>query len=251
MQGWNILSHSVRLVFTNIDAALKISLVPYAISALAFLFFGLPALAVLEAGTPQAMMEASAGVWLGQIAYLVISIIVALWIAVAWHRYVLLEEYPTSWVPQFHGRPMVEYFKNGFLIGVLIVALVLVAGMAIGLLTAWMGPMGLAITGLAVTAIASYVFYRLCPVLPAAAVGKPMRFGEAWDATSGAAATIAVLVGLVVVASYVMQLPATFGGANSPFGIAYSLIVNWLSMLIGVSVLTTFYGHFIEGRAID
>lgn len=100
-------------------------------------------------------------------------------------------------------------------------------------------------------ALGVYVFYRLCSVLPAAAVGNSMRFGEAWEATRGSGATIAVLVLLVVVASLLIQMPTTLGSGSSVFGIVYSVIVNWLSMLIAVSVLTTFYGHFVEGRPID
>ena len=251
MKGWEIFAHSVRLVFSNIDAALKISLLPYAISALAFLFLGLPAMAVLEDGSTAALMAADSSVWFGQLVYFLVSIITALWIAVSWHRYVLVEEYPDSWIPKFHGSAMGAYFVRGFLIGLLIFGIVIVASLLVGLLTFWMGPLGAGITGLVAIATASYIFYRLCPILPAAAVGKPMKFGEAWKATDGTGATIAVLVLLVIVASVIIQLPTTFGGANSLFGIAYSLIVNWLSMLIGVSVLTTFYGHFIEGRAID
>ncbi len=251
MKGWEILAHSVRLVFNNIEQALKISAVPYAISALAFLVFGLPAIGALEAGTAEALMNAGSGVWLGQLAYIIISVIVTLWIAVAWHRYVLMEEYPEGWVPRLHSGPMTSYFLSSILIGLLIFGVVLVVSLLVGLIAFGLGPSGAFLLGLVAMAVGTYIFYRLCAVLPAAAVGRTMRFGEAWEATRGSGGTIAVLVLLVVVASIIIQMPTTLGSGSSIFGIIYSLIVNWLSMLIGVSVLTTFYGHYVEGRPID
>lgn len=251
MKGWEILAHSVRLVFNNIEQALKISAAPYAISALAFLVFGLPAISALEAGTAEALMNAGSGVWLGQIGYIIVSVIVTLWIAVAWHRYVLMEEYPQGWIPRFHGGPMGSYFLSSILIGLIIFGVVLLVSLLLGVLAIGLGSAGAFILGLVAMALGTYIFYRLCAVLPAAAVGKKMRFGEAWEATRGSGGTIAVLVLLVVVASIVIQIPTTLGSGSSIFGIVYSLIVNWLSMLIGVSVLTTFYGHYVEGRPID
>jgi hypothetical protein len=251
MKGWGIFIHSVRLVFSNIEAAFKVSLLPYALSSLAFVFLGAAAASLLSKNDPQAMMAAPPGLWFGYIVYLFVSIIAALWIAVSWHRYVLLEEYPTSWVPAFHGNAIMTYFGRGFLIGLLIIAVMVAISLVLGLALGWMGPASFALMGVIGFAVASYIFYRLCPVLPSAAIGRPMEFGEAWRATADSGGTIGVLVLLLIVCSMVVNIPNQIEGADTMIGIIYSLVIGWFLMMIGSSVLTTFYGHFIESRAID
>lgn len=251
MKGWEIFVHSVRLVFSNIESAFKVSLVPYALSGLAFVFLGAQATSVMRVGTPEAMMAVPPGLWLGYLVYLLVSITAALWIAVSWHRFVLLEEYPSSWIPQFHSTAIMTYFGRGFLIGLLIIAVLLAVSTVLGLAIGWMGPGGFMLMGVVAFAVASYVFYRLCPVLPSAAINQDMTFGDAWRATEGNGGTIGVLVLLLILSSMVANLPNQIGGADTMIGIIYSLVIGWFLMLIGVSVLTTFYGHFIEGREID
>jgi len=128
---------------------------------------------------------------------------------------------------------------------------VLIVSILLGLAIGWTGPIGIMIVAIGTTATGAYVFYRLCPMLPSAAVGEPMGVNAALDATKDSTGTIAVLVLVVIVASFIIQLPATLGAADSTFALVYSFFINWITMLIGVSVLTTFYGHFVEGRAID
>jgi len=251
MKGWQILIHSVRLVFRNLDAALRVSLVPYVISGVAMVLLALPAMRVMTTGAPEAMVQIAPSVWTNFILYMVIYGIVALWIAVAWHRYVLLEEMPQGWIPTFHGAPMLGYFLKGLLIMGAIVLSVLITSVILGLAIGWAGPLGASIVAMGTVAVGTYIFYRLCPMLPSAAVGEPMRLNDALDATKGASGTIAVLVALVLIASFIIQLPTMFGAADSAFALAYSFVINWLSMLVGVSVLTTFYGHYVEGRSID
>lgn len=251
MKGWQIFIHSVRLVFSNIEAAFKVSLLPYALSGLAFVFFGAQATALMRDASPEVLVAASSNLWLGYFIYLIVSITAALWIAVSWHRYVLLEEYPTSWIPTFHGAAIMTYFGRGFLIGLAVAAVLMVTFAVLGLALGWMGSGGILLTGVISFAVVSYVFYRLCPVLPSAAINQPMTFGEAWKATEDSGSTIGVLVLLLILSSMVVNLPNQIGGADTVIGIIYSLVVGWFLMMIGSSVLTTFYGHFIEGRAID
>ena len=252
MKGWEIFIHSVRLVFSNIESAFKVSLLPYTLSGLAFVLFGAEAMAVIQNSTPEAMMTAApSGLWTGFILYGFVAVLSFLWIAVSWHRFVLLEEYPSSWFPAFRGGPMLHYLGILILIALIIIGVVLVVGLVMSILLVVLGPIGAVIFMVIPFAIASYIFYRLCPLLPSAAIGRSMTFGEAWKSTAGSSATIGVLVLLLFLLSIVVQLPNQIGGADSVIGIIYSLVVGWFMMLIGSSVLTTFYGHFIEGRAID
>lgn len=261
MKGLEIFVHSVRLVFTNLEAALRISLVPYLISGIAMVTLGLPAIMAMIGGEFGATAQIDAdvlegtnvdpGVWINFLIYMLIYAVTALWIAVTWHRYVLVEEYPNGWIAPLHGGLMVSYFLKGMAIILVIVLATLVVTLVFGLALGWLGGLGTLLISVGTIAASTYLFYRLCPVLPSAAVGKPMTMAEAWEATNETGGAIFMLVVLVLIASMVIQLPATLGAADSVFAMVYSYVIGWVTMLVGVSVLTTFYGHFVEGRPID
>jgi hypothetical protein len=176
------------------------------------------------------------------------TLVLGLWIAVSWHRYVLREERPAGWVPDWHGGALLSYLGRSIMVGILAMFAALAA----------MGIMAMLLPGilslLAVfsgVAAAAYVFFRLCPMLPAAALGERMTLKEAWSATQGAGEAIFVLVLLTVAASAILQVPTLVGGGGGGIiTILYTLAVGWVMMLVGSSVLTTFYGHYIEGRPL-
>src|SRR5690606_34949859 len=162
-------------------------------------------------------------------------------------RYILLDEMPTGIVPEFNGSRMLSYFGYSLLIGVV----VLVIAIAMGILT---GMAGMAIGQLAIIVpLIFYVLmliasYRLSPMLPA--VGKPMKINEAWEATAGANGAIVVLAIVSVIAAIVINLPAIglayLGGFFAFIGLLWSLVAGWITMVVGVSLLTTIYGHYVE-----
>jgi hypothetical protein len=83
-------------------------------------------------------------------------------------------------------------------------------------------------------------------------MGNRLTLSETWDATKGESATILTLAMIVVGASIVIQLPSWFNeDPSSIINLVYSIVVNWFATIIGISVLTTLYGHFVEKRPID
>jgi len=90
MKGWQIFAHSLRLVFRNLDAALRVSLVPYLVAGVAMVFLALPAMramaSVSEATQGQVVVNspefAAAGpeVWANFVLYLLIYTVLSLWI---------------------------------------------------------------------------------------------------------------------------------------------------------------------------
>jgi hypothetical protein len=114
-------------------------------------------------------------------------------------------------------------------------------------------PLGF-LAAIAALAAALIVGYRFAPLLPASAVGQPLTFGAAWEATKGATSAIVVLAIVSAVASFVIDLPALVLGLAGPpghiLGLIWMLGTGWVKMLVGVSILTTLYGHYVEGRAI-
>lgn len=174
------------------------------------------------------------------------AVLASLWIAVAWHRYVLLGEAPAGWLPPWPGPAVSGYLWRSVLLG-LTVGL---AAVPVAVLSAVLLP---PVAMLALTVgVASFIFFRLSPILPAIALGKPLGFRAAWQATAGAAGTIAGLAGLMILGSLALQIPTMLSGdPNSLLSLVYSVVVGWFAMMIGITLLTTVYGHCVEGRGLE
>lgn len=250
MKGWQVFRHSFNLVMANLDQALRLSLVLYIIQSFYTIYSLLnpPRMMDVE-GTEVPMM--SPETILPTILLGALAVIASLWIAVAWHRYALTGEQASGWLPSFHGSAVLGYLGRSILIGILVVLAVMVLSIPVGLISIGLpglaGPMSLFLIGLA-----GYLFFRLGVMLPAVALGERLTLGQAWEATKGESGTIVTLALIVVGASIVIQLPSWFNDdPSSIINIVYSLVVNWFATIVGISVLTTLYGHFVEQRPID
>lgn len=256
MQGIQIFIHSVRQVFGNLSNTLRIS------GLLTLVQFGLTFLLGIHllrspAGNQAMMMQGTFPY--GKFAlFMLLSGIIGMWIAVAWHRYVLLQETPTSVIPPLNGSRIWAYFVTGVLIMLieLVVTIIVSAllGAFVGFGKASMGmalPSGGVVGGIAGAVIASYIFFRLGPALPAAALGRPLGLTEAWRHMAGKSGVIAVLAIITALLWIGLSLvPALIFGPDSVSAIVIGLIAKWISVMVGISIMTTLYGHYVEGRAI-
>jgi len=250
MKGWQIFRHSFNLVMANLDQALRLSLVLYLVQSAytIYSFLNPPEMTEFE-GTQIPVMAPDT--ILPTIVLGLLAVIASLWIAVAWHRFALTGETAIGWVPRFHGSEIISYLGRSILIGILVVLGVVVVSIPVGIISIglpWLaGVMSLILIGLA-----AYLFFRLGIMLPAAALGETLKLGDAWEATKGQSGPILMLALIVVGASIVIQLPSWFNDdPTSIISLIYSLVVNWFATIIGISVLTTLYGHFVEGRSIE
>jgi hypothetical protein len=241
--GWQIFTHSVRLVWANLGVALRISALLYIISAFFQVWAQVSGLGTMENGVPN---TEGAGI---QLIGTVVSVITSLWIAVAWHRYILLEEVPDGLLPDWNGGRMAAYFGRSILIGLAMAAVIIVASLPIAL--GLPGPLGAAIFSIGVI-FAVFLFYRLCAIMPSAAVGEPLTMSEAWQATQGTTGTIAVIILCMFGGIVVLLLPAIVLASISVFlGVAYMIAAQWFITMFGISLFTTFYGYFIEKRELS
>lgn len=153
---------------------------------------------------------------------------------------------PAGWLPPWPGPAVSGYLWRSVLLG-LTVGL---AAVPVAVLSAVLLP---PVAMLALTVgVASFIFFRLSPILPAIALGKPLGFRAAWQATAGAAGTIAGLAGLMILGSLALQIPTMLSGdPNSLLSLVYSVVVGWFAMMIGITLLTTVYGHCVEGRGLE
>ncbi len=253
MKGWIIFRHAVNMVMRNLPQAVRISLVPMLIGLV------LGAALVAVSGLPEDIFDAASGLEQGlnpdNAGGLVMTLVllglllltVQLWIFVAWHRFILLEEYPTGWVPGFRGDRILAYAGRGLLLGLIAFAVVFAAG----ILSAVTGQLAPVIMVLA-TVFLVFLVFRLATILPAAAIGRPLTLVQAWEATRGSAGAI---LGLLVVTVMVQVLLQVISGLSlvvfAPLGILFQIFATWAMSLVNVSILTTLFGHYVEGRSLD
>lgn len=250
--GVDMFVHSVRLVLSDWRNALKITGLLYLIYAVPTLLLGLlfPPPTQPEQATAAVLSAAPAG-----LLTLILAIVAFVWIAVAWHRYILLDEMPAGQFPAFDGQRMLNYGLYSIGIGLLGAIVSFVLATIIGIITIpLLGVVGGFVTGAIALAAALIIFYRLAPLLPAVAIGKPLTLSQAWGATNGANVPIIILAVLSAIAAIVIDIPAFIlmmaGPIGGFLGLLWTLVTGWVKMLVGVSILTTLYGHYVERRSI-
>jgi len=255
MLGWKIFVHSVRMVFGNLKQVLQITfgpaLIATALIVALFMVSGVP-LEAFEAEAGELPTGTSPGsVLLLVFGLMMVFAITMFWIAVSWHRFILLEEYPRGIIPTFRFDRILAYLGRALLLGLL---------MAI----AWI-PGGLLLSALvqsspvlAILATAAYMvflvvcMYRLTIILPAAAIGHPVTLGEAWNSTTGTAGAVLVLLIVAFLFQLLVQLVFTVLAIIPVLGVLLTVFFGVLVLpMINVSIFTTMYGVFIEKRELS
>lgn len=257
MKGLEIFIHSVKQVFGNFGAAIRISGLLYLVQITVTLVLGVN----LEAVDPQVMaqmVESGNFPFVQLLIVLLIMVITSLWIAVAWHRYVLLGEEPGSIVPAFRRDRIAGYLGYSILIAIIVVVVGTVLGLVAGLVVApiVMGGganlIGFVIVGLIVYLPLLVIGYRLSVALPASALGAPLGIGGAWEQTRGTTGTLLVLGLVTLIAAFILSAPAVYlFGPTSAAAQVWNVLTQWVFVMVGVSILTTLYGHYVEKRALN
>ena len=256
MEGVRLFIHAVRMVLGNLNTAIRVSGVLLVIQVVLGLMAGKAYFASGMSVSPGEMPQFSGVMFLLS----VLQIIFGLWIAVAWHRFILLEEQPGAVLPQWHGAAIWSYFKAGFVLA-LIVIVAVIPLMFIGgiILLPFVGPnvespgFLLALIGFLIMYLpAAYIAYRISPMLPSAAVGTRMTVKEAWASTNSSGMAFVVLTIVSVLAAWLISIPANLM-ADSALTIAliWAAVAQWLTILVGASVLTTIYGHYVQKRDLN
>ncbi|UUV06000.1 MULTISPECIES: hypothetical protein [Ruegeria] len=255
MLGWQIFVHSVRMVFGNIKQVLQITVGPALIATIiivgVFMALGIPLEALDESAVdlPPGVTAGSAFVFV--VVLLAVMFVTMFWIAVSWHRFILMEEYPTGILPTFRFDRILAYFGRFLMLGILMV----IAYVPMGLVAAALGE-GLA--GLSIILMIAYsvflvvCFYRLSIILPAAAIGNPISLGEAWNNTSGVSGAILLLLLVAFLFQVLVQLAFAALAIIPVLGVLLTVFFGTLILpMINVSIFTTMYGVFIEKRELS
>jgi hypothetical protein len=256
-----VVQHGVSMLLRNLGPALRVSLGPVLIAlaitailaALGLGSFG----ALMATGGEMTEEEALAAVsqfgWgtvFGSIIAAVVWLFALSWVAVAWHRHVLLEE-KTGLLPPLRQDLVWPYLGRTILLSLILVLLSIPVAFGLGLLLAISDSfVMLFIVGVLTWLALGWVAMRLSLALPARAVDRPMGFGESWNATAPASGGILVIVLVLGVINVILGwlIPAIFG--VGVVAAILSLVVQWFTAMLGLSVLTTLYGHLVERRTL-
>jgi hypothetical protein len=75
---------------------------------------------------------------------------------------------------------------------------------------------------------------------------------DAWEITSEHSRDILMMSVVIIVLNSVMLMGvATLFGGLPLVAFILRIIVQWTTMMVGISVLTTLYGHIVEGRSLS
>ncbi len=239
-----ILVHAFRMVFGNLGPAIRISL-PVIVVGLVGALIAPSELDTLDVN-PARFFSGPFLIWL--LAYAV----TIPWVAVGWHRYCLKEEYPGALMPAFHGKPVLAYVGWSVLLVVLSMVISVPVMMVLGGLMNAMQASSLGLFWFVWVAVLLWIVQRLSMVLPAAALDESASFKASWEATRPLSGTIFVVMLLFTMLSFAAGWVTVRIFMMSPvLGTIADTAVQWLSMMLGLSLLTTFYGICVEGRTVE
>lgn len=180
-------------------------------------------------------------------------------IAVNWHRYILRDEIPQGTQRLRIDSTVRRYVGNILLISLILFACILPIAIVLAFLSYGLGnstALAMPVTALAVAAMAAS--YRLGVKLPAIALERQdFTLKDAWAVTEG---NFLRILGLTLLYACLVLAAALLAGAIGygmgeatgkvalAVSIAMHLIVNWIVTILGVTMLTSLYGFFVEGR---
>lgn len=267
--GYQLLRHVITQVFGNLGSAARITLVLLVIP-LGILLATNPDVLTREAfNTARSQADDFEAVnVLGVLGAVIAGFVCWLWAAVAWHRFVLLEEYPTGLFPNWRGSQIANYFGNALLIGLIVIAASIGAGIVVVVIISVLQSPAIAIAlGVALNFALTWVATRIGLILPAAAIGERVTIGESWRATAPVSGQIILPLIVFGLAATILNqaIIAAFGTSVdvvTPFGtqpqvtlsmagVVLNVAVTWIQMLVNLALMTTLYGNLIQGRQLN
>lgn len=257
MKSLLILRHASLQILRQPKAVAQIFLLPNAAS---FLLVHASGLAFLLSPI-HVQVAISRGVmpW-GQIAMVALAgTLLWLWSALAWHRFILLGEYPRyPWPPvTWAAVPRFLFTSLSVLVGgfLLIMAAGFLFGVVLGFASAaTKQPPGWFAIGIgAVLALPVLIaVLRIALYLPHAAVSNGVGGSWIWHSTSGKFWTLLVVFSCLMALRFGVAFLLQRQGVTpfSTVGIVIVAGAELVQAVFSVSIITTLYGHYVEERPL-
>lgn len=179
-------------------------------------------------------------------------------IAVCWHRYGLLEGDARPGIMRPGVNVLGSYFVKLIIVGLLIVLAAVPGGVVMVLLSGGLSggsfqpgfAVGLLAT-LVLSVVLSWIGMRISLILPAAALGTSIKVSQSWQVTESFAGGIFRVAIIVAVLNGVLAGVAGILAAASPaLAILGQFLLSYFQIILSISVLSTLYGHLVQGRPL-
>jgi hypothetical protein len=193
--------------------------------------------------------------------------------AIAWHRYILLNELPRGIIPLPDVSLAFRYVWRALGIGLLILAIIIIPAFVIAMLVSPMlmglagstnslgGAIVFSIPGMLIAMMGQFMLYRFSLSLPGLAINMTeYKIRESWEDSKAENGTIIWIVVLVTVVSTAVTILLTWpfvditnpaGPHLVPLPISFiTMIFQWFYFMFSIGILTTLYGVIVEGRRI-
>lgn len=241
MLAFRLLRHSILQLTGNLGAALTLSFLPLLLAVLG-IGIGMAARQALAVGDPPGIIVAVVAV-----AIVATFVLAFVSLAASWHRHVLLGERPQ--VFRSIGGSEARYFWAAVRMSLVIMLIVFMPMILIVALTSalngsiYVTMLASLIIGIAVAIIG----LRLGTGLAGAAIGAAKPLTTGWKGTESCLGTLLLLAVFSQILQTILNLASQIPGL---VGLVVTLLAAWLGTLLSLSIITTLWGHFVEGRAL-
>lgn len=252
--GYQLLRHVIAQVFGNLPQAARITLPLVLIPTIILIVTNTPLLiSSMEPADPinppQNFPPINA---VGLVVGILSALVGWLWAAVAWHRFVLLEEYPNGALPPWRGSEIGNYFGNSILVFLIILGAALGLGIVIGIVAAVLQSPAVALVLMLGLAFGlSWIATRVGLILPAAAIGERLGIGESWKATAPVSGQLILPIFVIALGAAILNQAVVVLAGPTLFAFLLSMAVSWVQLLLNLAMMTTLYGNLIEGRQLN
>lgn len=250
--AYQMLAHSIRMLWANLGNAARVSIIPLIAMYASFAVIGVLIFATGGGGEPSVAMIILGGL----LAFAAVFFFTA-WMAVNWHRFILLEEYPQGWFPKWHADQIKGYAGKMVLLMLFFLVIMIPFGLVFGILFGGLGVVSegaaavvLVIAILAFIPLVLWLTFRLSAMLPGAAVSNSLGLMQAWTATSSHSGLIFRFAMLYFLFVLVVQVVLAIVQLIPIIGFLLTIPVSWFLYVLGFSVMTTVYGVAIERREL-
>jgi hypothetical protein len=188
-----------------------------------------------------------------------VTFVIGLWAAAAWHRFVLLGERPRAFWPVVPWPAFAAFLRRGLVVGFLVLVIIFAASFVYGVVLGFASaaskrPPGILAhaIGLVLALPILVLSLRLAVALPGAAVQAPHSVGGIWGHISDRFFTLLGLLVVLVGLRYLVGEGLSAFGLTpvTSFGFLVVAVMESLQVILSLSIVTTLYGRYIEGRPL-
>lgn len=188
-----------------------------------------------------------------------VTMLIGLWAAAAWHRFILLAERPRGFWPSVPWPTYLAFVRRGLVVGVLILIIIFAASVVYGVVLGVASGITKRPPGFVAHAIGLCLFLpilvqslRLAVALPGAAIQSGHSLSGIWKHMSDLFWTLLGLLIVLMILRYLAgELLSALGLTPlTTQGLIVAGVLESLQIILSLSIVTTLYGRYIEGRPL-